>query len=224
MIELGDFSRLPSALEAVLGAGIDGLHLEVIKDGDNQFWPFNVEYISSIMDYLKTEGHAACPVDAHLSVNKASPIVQFKRVDRLRLTIPYNAFGGDKKELLKCLDYVRSVKPKRQAGLAFFPTDIRKGIDEQLLLFADYLVVECSDPKSPTPIMPSVYQDIKCLSGINKMLRMQYNARLDLMVAGGVTEKNAGRLMDAGADVLVLGRALFESPDFAGFIKNIRDC
>ncbi|NQV44216.1 MAG: ribulose-phosphate 3-epimerase, partial [Rhodospirillales bacterium] len=60
------------------------------------------------------------------------------------------------------------------------------------------------------------------LEKIHTLRTMIGNRPIELEVDGGINAENASRIVDAGADVLVAGSAVFSGGDYAANIRAIR--
>jgi ribulose-phosphate 3-epimerase len=68
-------------------------------------------------------------------------------------------------------------------------------------------------------MQPGTIQKITCA----RRLADGLDHKINIAVDGGVKPENATQLVQAGADVLIMGTALFQSADMAGTVRSIRE-
>ena len=204
-----DFARLGEDVETVLNAGADWVHFDVM---DNHYVP-NLSFGPVICQALREYGITA-PIDVHLMIEP---------VDRI---VPEFAAAG--------------------ASLISFHPEASKHVDRTLQLIKEQ-GIECGlvlNPATPLSVLDHVMDqlDLILLMSVNPgyggqsfipyvvdkiaLLREMINASgkdIRLEVDGGVKVNNIGELAAAGADTFVAGSAIFNEPDYAQVIKNMRD-
>jgi ribulose-phosphate 3-epimerase len=193
-----DFARLGEALHTIEAAGAPMLHVEVM---DGHF----VEDISVGQPFVRTLRKATKLVlDLHLLIERPERfIAEFLELGADRISVHLEATT----RLHRVLEQIR--KQGVKAGVALNPaTPIETVVD--LVGELDYLSVLCSDPglSERTFILRSV-EKVRAAAS----LRDERRADFAIQVEGGIRFEHIEQLTRAGADILVVGSAIFNSDD-----------
>ncbi len=203
-----DFSRLGEEVEAVLAAGADVIHFDVM---DNHYVP-NLSIGPLVLSSLRKAGFD-CDFDVHLMV---------KPVDRL--VEDFLAAGANgisvhpesTEHLHRTLSGIRDGGAR--PGLVFNPATPITIFDE---------VAELLDLVLVMSVNPGFGGQTFIDASLDKMrrLRRKLDARggnCRLQVDGGIKPDNIAAAAAAGADTFVAGSAIFGAPDYGEVIRDMR--
>ncbi len=195
--------RMGEEVKRMVAAGCDVLHVDIM---DGHFVP-NLSYGPSMVSALKRE--VAVPLDVHLMVSDPESFIgPFAKAGADTLTV-HEETGQPLPALLSA---IRSLGVL--AGVSIKPKTPVQTLEPYFSLIDLILVMTVEPGFGGQAFMPEMVEKIKMLR------KMGYQG--DIEVDGGVGPQNAKLLMDSGATVLVMGTALFTSPDPAGVMSGIR--
>jgi ribulose-phosphate 3-epimerase len=204
-----DFARLGEEVEAVLAAGADLVHFDVM---DNHFVP-NLTIGPLVCAALRKHGIKA-PIDVHLMIEPVDRIVP----DFAEAGATYISFHPEASwHIDRTIELIREhgCKP----GLVFNPATP--------LEYLDYTL-----PKLDMVLLMSVNPGFGGQKFISSALGKlaEVRRRIDalgrpvrLEIDGGVKVDNIAAIARAGADTFVAGSAIFGSPDYAATIRAMRE-
>jgi len=200
-----DFSRLAEEVEAVQAAGADWLNVDVM---DGHFVP-NITIGPEVVKALKP--HVSIPMDVHLMISPVDPHLDAFRAAGADIMTVHPEAGP---HLDRTLRRIRELGAK--AGVAFNPSTPPDTI-EWLLDDVDLVLVMSVNPGfGGQSFMPSQLAKIARLRGM-----IDASGRdIVLEVDGGVTPETARLCLEAGADALVAGTAVFRGGPSA-YASNI---
>jgi ribulose-phosphate 3-epimerase len=202
-----DFARLGEETRAVAAAGADWLHLDIM---DGHFVP-NISYGPVVVKALRK--HAGIPFDVHLMIAPADPYLEaFAAADADLISVHPEAGP----HLHRTLQTIRALG--KRAGVVLNPATPISAVENVLDLCDLILVMSVNPGFGGQSFLDSQ------LGKIAALRRMIDGSGRDiaLEVDGGVTAQTAPRCIEAGADVLVAGTAVFGAPDYARAIAAIR--
>ena len=202
-----DFGRLTEEVHAVVEAGADWIHLDVM---DGHFVP-NLTIGPAVVKAVRKA--TRLPLDVHLMIT-----------DPARYA-PIFADAG--------ADWI-SVHPETNADLPSVFADIReRGAHAAIAINPDTPVESVRDLLGELDMLlvmsvhPGFGGQAFIAGSLAKLetatrLRAETGARCVIEVDGGITVENAGQVAAAGAEVLVAGSAIFRAPDYAQAIASLR--
>ncbi|HET9148054.1 MAG TPA: ribulose-phosphate 3-epimerase [Acetobacteraceae bacterium] len=202
-----DFGRLAEEAEAAARAGADWLHLDVM---DGHFVP-NISFGPLVVKALRKRSRL--PFDLHLMIAPVDPYIDaFVEAGADHISI--HAEAGP--HLHRSLQAIRA--HGKMAGVAINPAT-PAAILGPVLDLADIILVMTVNPGfGGQKFLESQ------LPKIAELRRMAREAGRDIRIEadGGVDAATARAVLDAGADVLVAGTAVFGRPDYAAAIAALR--
>jgi ribulose-phosphate 3-epimerase len=207
-----DFARLGEEVEAVVAAGADLVHFDVM---DNHYVPnltIGPLVCAALSKHLRTAG-IAVPLDVHLMV---------KPVDRL---IPEFAAAGASfisihpeatEHLDRSLQLIRSEGCR--AGIVLNPATPLTWLDHVLDKIDLVLLMSVNPGFAGQSFIPSTLDKIEAA----RRAIDESGNDIRLEVDGGVKVDNIGSIAKAGADTFVAGSAIFASGDYRTTIDAMR--
>ncbi|HEY8033179.1 MAG TPA: ribulose-phosphate 3-epimerase [Methylocella sp.] len=202
-----DFASLGAEIRAIIGAGADWIHLDVM---DGHFVP-NITIGPAIVRSLRP--HAKIPFDVHLMISPCDPyLAAFAEAGADSMSVHVEAGP----HLHRSLQAIRALGKK--AGVVLNPATPASSI-RHVLDMIDLVLVMSVNPGfgGQTFIAPAVDKiaEVKAMIG-PRAIRIE--------VDGGINPETAALAASAGADTLVAGAAIFKGgPDhYAANIAAIR--
>ena len=201
-----DFARLGEEVDAVLGAGADMVHFDVM---DNHYVP-NLTIGPLVCKALRDYGVTA-PIDVHLMVKPVDRLIG----DFADAGASYITFHPEASEHVdRSLQLIRAAGCK--AGLVFNPATPLAHLDYALDKLDMILLMSVNPGFAGQAFIPSVLDKLR-----QARARIGGNA-IRLEIDGGVKVDNIGSIAAAGADTFVAGSAIFGSGDYAATITQMQ--
>ena len=204
-----DFARLGDEVDAVLAAGADWIHFDVM---DNHYVP-NLTIGPMVCAALRKHGVTA-PIDVHLMVKPVDRIVP-DFAEAGATTISFHPEATEHVD--RTLQLIRS--HGCQAGLVFNPATSLDWLDYLMDKVDLVLVMSVNPGFGGQGFIPAALEKLR-----RARERIDASGRaIRLEIDGGVKPDNIGEIAAAGADTFVAGSAIFGEPDYARVIARMRD-
>lgn len=203
-----DFARLGEEVQAVLDAGADVVHFDVM---DNHYVP-NLTIGPMVCAALRKHGIRA-PIDVHLMVRPVDQLI----LDFAKAGASYISFHPEASDHIdRSLQLIRDQGCK--SGLVFNPATPLHCL-EYLMEKIDVILLMSVNPGfGGQKFIPAT---LKKLEQVRKLID-DSGQHIRLEVDGGVGIDNIGEIARAGADMFVAGSAIFGSDDYAATIAAMR--
>lgn len=203
-----DFARLGDDVRAVLDAGADIVHFDVM---DNHFVP-NLTIGPLICDALRKHGIEA-PIDVHLMVEPVDRIIP----DFAKAGASYITFHPEaSRHIDRSLALIRDEGCK--AGLVFNPATPLDCL-EYVMDKVDMLLLMSVNPGfGGQKFIPAALDKLRQARAMIDASGREIRLEID----GGVKVDNVGEIAAAGADTFVAGSAIFGSEDYAATIAAMK--
>jgi len=203
-----DFARLGDDVNAVLEAGADIVHFDVM---DNHFVP-NLTIGPLLCEALRNYGIEA-PIDVHLMVDPVDRIIP----DFAKAGASYITFHPEAStHVHRSIGLVKDSGCK--AGLVFNPATPLTWLEHMIEDIDMVLIMSVNPGFGGQSFIPSsldkLRQARKIIDDSGREIRLE--------VDGGVKIDNIGEIAAAGADTFVAGSAIFGSTDYAATISSMK--
>jgi len=206
-----DFARLGEEARAVADAGADWLHLDVM---DGHFVP-NISFGPVVVQALRR--HLDIPFDVHLMIAPADPyLAAFAEAGADCISLHPEAGP----HLHRSLQTIRALG--KRAGVVLNPATPISAVETVLDLCDLILVMSVNPGFGGQGFLDSQLGKIAALRRMIDAHEAAGGQPIDLEVDGGVTAATAPRCIEAGADALVAGTAVFGKADYREAIAALR--
>ena len=204
-----DFARVGEEIKLTTEAGADVLHLDVMDGSFVKNISFGPKFIKEARPYSKAV------FDAHLMiVNPWNYIDRFADAGADIITVHYEACGDRLKDTLKA---IKSLGVK--CGAVINPdtpvSKIADVIEECDMLLLMSVFPGFGGQKFIPEVLPKIEEAARLIEKTGK--------EIDLEIDGGINKENVKLVKDAGANVIVAGSTVFNEPDRAKIIKELRE-
>ncbi|AYA38790.1 ribulose-phosphate 3-epimerase [Hymenobacter oligotrophus] len=202
-----DFANLQAETERLAGSAADWLHCDIM---DGRFVP-NISFGIPVLEAIKR--HAQQPLDVHLMIEDPQNYLEaFRNAGAEVITVHYEACP----HLHRVIQQIKKLGCR--AGVALNP-HTPAWVLQDIAAELDLVCVMSVNPGfGGQSFIPHTLQKVAEL----KELLTDCGSEALIEVDGGVNQQNAVPLVEAGADVLVAGSFVFNSPDPVATLADLR--
>ncbi len=203
-----DFARLGEDVQAVLAAGADVVHFDVM---DNHYVP-NLTFGAGVCKALKDYGITA-PIDVHLMVSPVDAMIEaFIKAGADVITFHPEA----SEHIDRSLQLIKDGGVK--CGLVFNPATPLHYLDYTIDKLDQILLMSVNPGFGGQKFIDGTLSKITATK--QKIRESGRNIRLE--VDGGIGVHNIRAVAEAGADMFVAGSAIFNAQDYRAVIDDMR--
>jgi ribulose-phosphate 3-epimerase len=203
-----DFANLAGAIASVEAGGADWIHLDVM---DGHFVP-NLTIGPPVIASLKKIAHL--PLDTHLMIEDPDRWVEvYRRAGADMITVHAEAT----RHLHRTIHHIKELGAR--AGVSLNPATPVAAIEEVLPDVDMVLVMTVNPGFGAQTFIPNTLAKIRTVYDRLRALRSQALIEVD----GGIDDRTAVYVVQAGAGVLVAGNYVFSSPSVKDAVRTLRE-
>jgi ribulose-phosphate 3-epimerase len=203
-----DFARLGEQVRRAETAGADYIHVDVM---DGRFVP-NLTIGPLVVEAVRRS--TSLPLDVHLMIEEPERYVRdFVSAGASIVTVHQEAC----RHLQATLDLVRSAGAR--SGVSLCPGTPVSMLEEVVADFDLVLIMTVNPGFGGQKLIPASFDKVRR----TRQLLRDTDCMAELEVDGGVNARTASQLVEAGADVLVAGSAVFANDAMEQNMRDIRE-
>ena len=203
-----NFARLGEEVDAVLAAGADMVHFDVM---DNHYVP-NLTVGPMVCQALRDHGVTA-PIDVHLMVQPVDALIEMFAL----AGATYITFHPDASHHVdRSIQLIRDLECK--PGLVFNPAESLNALDYAIQNIDMVLLMSVNPGFGGQAFIPSTLEKLKAARAL-----IDASGRdIRLEVDGGLGPDNIADVAAAGANTFVAGSAIFKAADYKSVVDQMR--
>ena len=206
-----DFARLGEEVQRVIAAGADWIHFDVM---DNHYVP-NLTFGPMVCAALKP--YATVPLDVHLMVEPVDEMIQaFAKAGADIITFHPEA----SRHIDRSLSLIHDSGCR--AGLVLNPATPVYVLEHVLDKLDVVLLMSVNPGFGGQKFIPHTLEKIEQVRSLTDLYAAESGRCILIEVDGGIKADNIAEVAAAGADTFVAGSAIFNQPDYAAVITEMR--
>ena len=206
-----DFACLGEEVRRVIAAGADWIHFDVM---DNHYVP-NLTFGPMVCAALKP--YATVPLDVHLMVEPVDEMIQaFAKAGADIITFHPEA----SRHIDRSLSLIHDSGCR--AGLVLNPATPVYVLEHVLDKLDVVLLMSVNPGFGGQKFIPHTLEKIEQVRSLTDLYAAESGRRILIEVDGGIKADNIAEIAAAGADTFVAGSAIFNQPDYAAVITEMR--
>jgi ribulose-phosphate 3-epimerase len=204
-----DFAALGAGIAAVEQGGADFIHVDVM---DGHFVP-NITIGPVVVKSIKRV--AKLPLDVHLMISDPDKFAEaFVEAGADMLSVHVEVLP----HLHRTIAFIKSLGVK--AGVVLNPSTPVVALEE-IAGDVDFILVMSVNPGfGGQKFIPRSIQKVRA---VRELLDRAGNTAAPIEIDGGIDLSNIARVVEAGADIMVAGSAIFNAPDPAAATRALKD-
>jgi ribulose-phosphate 3-epimerase len=207
-----NFAKLGEEVDAVLAAGADWVHFDVM---DNHYVP-NLTIGPLVCEALRKHGVTA-PIDVHLMVEPVDRIVpDFAKAGASLISFHPEA----SRHVHRTIQLIKA--SGCQAGLVLNPATPVEVLDYVLDELDLVLLMSVNPGFGGQSFIPSALDKLRAVRARIDAAAARTGRTIRLEIDGGVKVDNIAEIAKAGADTFVAGSAIFGQPDYADIVSRMK--
>ncbi|QRN41001.1 MAG: ribulose-phosphate 3-epimerase [Neisseriaceae bacterium] len=208
-----DFAKLGQEIEEVILAGADWIHFDVM---DNHYVP-NLSIGPLVCESIKPYTQST-PIDVHLMVEPVDSLIE----SFIQAGADYISFHPEaSKHVHRSLKLIKDKGVK--AGLALNPANSLDILSDIVLDQLDYILIMSVNPGfGGQSFIPKTIEKIQHVKKICEQYYAVTSRLIEIQVDGGIKSSNIRKIAQAGANIFVVGSAIFNQKDRHQAILSLR--
>jgi len=203
--------KLVEYVKELQSIGVEVLHCDVM---DGNFVPAKCLSLELLEEVSK---NTLMALDVHLMIsNPKAQVKNYLTLPLSYLTIHYEAFEN-KKDMLKVIEQIHNAG--KLAGISIKPNTNVEELEEYLPLIDLVLVMSVEPGKSGQKFLLDALDKIKALDIIKKEKNLTFKIEVD----GGINFENAEDVVMAGAQMLVMGNAFYNTENRKELLEKVEN-
>lgn len=206
-----DFGNIEKEIRKTESSGVDMIHLDIM---DGHFVP-NISFGPKVSSFVTKA--TSLPCDAHLMVTdplKWAP--EFAKIGCEYITF-HDEICDSPDKAIEIADKIREMGAK--PGISYNPDNDMSSLEKIIEHIEIVLIMTVFPGFAGQEFLEEGYLNLLKADEI----RNRKKPSMMIAIDGGISPDNALRVIEGGADVLVMGSAFYKAPDYAAVVKKVRE-